>query len=487
MDNIFDFGGESESTPSAEVEVSEATAPDAEAIVDSNAGAEQDESTESIFRAQDEPVQDDEAPSTEAETPEDEVAGMEAEVEKALADERTPKWFKNAVENVYKPKLAELSEQVGAYEPLQQFGTTEEILQNLELLNGLQTIRSNPTTGIPELTTEPFVSKLYEQDPKVTYQLLNDLANLPSPYTQGYSVLQEMFKESGIDPSRLEDIRQFAANGYQLQAGQYAAPDADDLEFIPKELHATFSSLSPERRADLMASPEDVRNEALDDARLAQESKRLRETESQTREQADAQAKAQAEFEFRQTIDTKGVEHFTKSGEAVFTSFVDSLAKQANMSKMDSLMIANTVLNSFEPTLAGRQSLEALKEAGIAPDPTIQPILSQMEENARHIAYYEAIQDKQNTERTVAKQVELQERLTAKGNKMIAALALKRSQATAQTIQTKNDLLANTQTNRYAVAGQGASISSNNGQPDYDFSDDSYLEDLRASGFGNRR
>lgn len=466
--------------PSTDVAAQEAPATISEPTTDA-ALAEPTVQSEQGEAGQEAPAATDEkaAPS------EDEIATLEKEVETALADEKTPKWFKNVVDNVYKPKMAALTEQITAFEPLQAFGTMEEVVSTLELARGLETVRSNPQTGMPELSTEPFVKALYEKDPKITYQLLNDLANVPSPSTPGFTVLHEILKQTGIDPTRLTEHKNFAANGYQLQASQYPAPDADELAQIPKELQSTYASLSPERREAMMADPESVRNATLEDAKTAIDNRTREATQKVTDEQRQQTETAERDRQFAQTVNTKGQEHFIKSSETVFTSFVDSLAKQANMTPMDSLMIANTVLNSFEPTLQGRQSLEMLQKEGIPVDPLLQTTLTQMQENSKHIAYFEAIQDRPNMERSVAKQVELQERVTAKANKIIAALALKKANGNAAPINTQNTLLAKSQNQtRYAAVGTGSQIGSSNGNQNLDFSDEGYSELLRASGFG---
>ena len=474
MNDVFSDGEGYFSDQPAEAEVAEVT----EAPTETN----EDVTPEAPAETPEAPVQEASDPEPAAPS-DDEIAKLEAEVETALADERTPKWFKNAVENVYKPKLASLSDQL---EPLQALGSVEEIGEKLELLNSLNTVRSNPQNGMPELTTEPFVTKVYEKDPQVVVQLLQDIAHLPSPYTQGWTLMHEIYKQTGIDPTRLEDIKTFAANGYQLQQSDVPPPDPADLAEIPEHLRATFSALSPERRESLMLEDnENVRNATLEDARIARETERQRATEERTKEERAAQEKAEQEAQFVRTVEAKGEEHFTKSGEAVFTSFVDSLAKQANIDTMDALMITNTVVNSFEPTMVGRHSLEMLKANGIIVDPVIPATIAQIEENAKRIAYYEVTQDRRGMEAAVAKQVEMQERLIAKGNKIIAALALRKANATAQSVQNYSNALASTQNNRYATAGVGAQVNGN-GNINYDFSDDSYLEDLRSTGFGRR-
>lgn len=421
------------------------------------------------------PAEEPEAEKPAESEPEVALEDAEKEAETRLADPKSPKWFKNAVENVYKPKIEALSKERAAYEPLDQYGKPEELTQKLEMLSKLDTVRSNPQTGLPERSTEGFVKDLHDKDPQTAYQLINDLAALPSPNTPGYSVLQEMIKQIGIDPARLEEVKTFAANGYQLQQGQYPPPSADDIAQIPEHLQATFSAMSPERREQMLLDPEHLRTEALEDAKLARDAKQREELNAQTSTQKEATDKAEKERVFAETVNTKATEHFTKTSETVFTTFVESLAKQAGMTPMDSLMIANTVLNSFEPTLAGRQSLEMLKAEGIEVDPIIQTTIGQLEENAKHIAYFEAIGDKPSFEKAVGKQVELQERLTAKGNKIIASLALKKARPVTPP--------STAPTTRHAAAGVGASINSNAKAPT-DFSDEAYIENLRATGFG---
>lgn len=447
---------------SAELETQEPDAPKTEAPISKEAQEEKstDESEQEPEKSEEQSLED-----------------AEKEIESRLADPKSPRWFKNAVENVYKPKLEAFSKQLETYE---QFGKPEEITQKLDLLSKLETVRSNPMTGLPERTTEDFVKHIHEQNPQTAYQLINDLSHLPSPNTQGLTVLQEMFKQVGIDPTRLEEVKTFAANGYQLSQGQYPPPDADDLALVPQHLQATFSALSPERRDDLLASSEHVRNEALEDAKLARDAKQREELATQTSEQKAAQEEVERQNAIKQAVDVKADEHFSKTSETVFTNFVESLAKQAGMTNMDSLMIANTVLNSFEPTLAGKQSQEMLKAEGIEIDPVIQTTIGQMQENARHIAYYDVMQDRSAYEKAVAKQVELQERLTAKGNKIIASLALKKANGVQNTADLK------VPTSRHAVAGVGASINSNKTSPS-DFSDEAYLAKLRATGFGSTR
>jgi len=407
---------------------------------------------------------------------------LEQEIQAALADERTPKWYRNAVVNHYDPKIADFENQLKAYEPLQSYGELPQVIERLEMLNGLGTLRTNPQTGMPETTTEPFVQKLYETQPETAYQLIDDLCKMPSPYTQGFNILQELFARAGVDPARLEDVQKFAANGYQLAQGNYPPPSPEDLQDIPQHLRATFSQISPAEREELMLLSDASRNRSLEDAKFRIDEEGRRTSWQQQQEQHKQQEKQQQEQAFRQNLDTKSYENFSKAGDAVFNSFVGTLAQQAGLSKMDSLMIANTVLNSFEDTLAGRQSLETLKAEGIEVDPQIAPTIKALEEVAGHIAYYEIRGEKANMERAVQRQVELQERLIAKGNKLIASIAQKRSQRPASN-GTPN--IAPGTSPKPAPNGQPSQIGA--GSPSsFGFSEDDYEALIQSTG-GYRR
>ena len=250
-----DIGGEYESpfattsdevTKDSDIDVVETPSTEQEVETPASGEVETETSTEEAETVET-PETTEETTSTEEEEPKvEDKEAAEADAEARLADEKSPKWFKNAVNNVYKPKIDELSQQLAPFQSLtEQYGSVEDLQQKLDLVNKLETVRSNPQTGLPEKTTADFVQGLYQKDPQVAYQLINDLAQLPSPETQGYTVLQEMFKQVGIDPAKLNEVKAFAANGYLLQQGQYAPPDADELALIPEHLHATYSSLPP--------------------------------------------------------------------------------------------------------------------------------------------------------------------------------------------------------------------------------------------------
>jgi hypothetical protein len=414
----------------------------------------------------------------------DDLAEIEKEVDAALADERTPKWFNNVSQKVYRPKIQQLTSQVEKYSA---FGEPEQVAEKIGLVEQLYAVKTDPATRMPVKDPSGFAQAVYEKDPEITLNLMGSLGQLPDPNNPDRNLIQSLFHQMGIDHNRLPDIQRFAQNGYQQQAAQYAPADPQDLAIIPQHLHATFSKLSPEIRDSLMADSDAVREQNLEAHRYRLETEERNQAAQQQQQQAEQQQVQERQQKFAADVDAKADELFEKSGEGVLTSFVDSLAKQAGMSQLDALSISNTVLNSFEPTLAGRRTQAALKEAGIEIDPAIPQAISELQELSRHAAYYTLVNDKQSLQVTASKIAETQERVIAKSNKVIAALAKLRSTANATPIKAQADALAATETDRHAFSGTPRSNgASQTPRTPMDFSDEAYLEDLRASGFGRR-
>jgi hypothetical protein len=420
------------------------------------------------------------APAPPAPPSEADIAALEQEAEAVLADERTPKWYKNAIERVYKPKIDEAKAQVEKYS---SYGTPEEVNEAVQLRSYLSEIRSDPNTGMPVRTTENFVKTLYEKDPSTAYQLINDLATLPSPLTQGLTVTQELIKGLGLDPNRLVDIQKFAQNGYSLTASAYAPPDPEDMAQIPERYQATFLKLDPAVRDSLMSDNDVVRNANLEAHRIRLEREEYDKVTEEQREAQQQQAQEQQQSQFKAQVDQKGVENFSRTAEAIMNTFVDTLTKQAGLNKLDAMMVTNTIVNALEPTLAGRMSLETLKAEGIEIDPQAPAIIGKIEELSRHAAYYQLVGDQQSLGHVVADINELQEKLVAKSNKIVASLAQKRN---ASALPKQPGLPVSAQ-NRHAIAG----VASGGIQPSIpgqrqDFSDESYAELLAQDPFFRR-
>jgi hypothetical protein len=351
------------------------------------------------------------------------------------------------------------------------------------MLKGLEAVRNNPDTGYPEPTTEPFVKAIYEQNPETAIQLLRDLSNQPSPFNKGYTLMQEIFKASGIPPERIDDIKQFVANGYQNAAtnGQYPPPDPEDLKEIPAQFREAFASLSPDERESLLIETEAIRDKRLEDRQIALDARREREGREKTEAEQKQQQEQRQQQEFQQAVQKTAIEMTSQTEEKVFNSFVDSLATGAKLPKSDAFGIANTVLNALDPTtMAGRASLAYLKEQGVELDAKIQPTIIAMQEAAFNAAYFKQAGNEAQYQRAVAQHVEQQERLLALGNKVISQLAAKK----AQSLGNGQPAALTQNPNRYVNGSQPSLNQPTNGQQPADFSEETYRQLLAQSGFG---
>jgi len=417
----------------------------------------------------------DEAPTEAPTLTDEETQQIEEEAEKLLADERTPKFYRNYVKNVLQPNLAKAKQEVEIYAPLRDYGDIETIQKTLARSQKLGEWVTNPSTGLPELTTKNFVKEVYDEKPEIIGQMLKDSLSLPSPTRQGWNLIHDALHDLvGIDPTKLDAIREFAKNGYQLTNGDFPPPSADELEGIPDHLQGTFKQLSPEEREELSFLSENVRNSQLERARVALEQEQQQKLTAQTAEERQQQEQQKAQAEFQSAVSTRAEEIFLEAGGTLFSSFVESLAKSANLDAFEATTVANTIVATFNPnTFEGQHSLKALKEIGVEPDPLITTLVGQIDQNSRNIAYFEKTGDKASLERAVAQQVELKERLSAKTNKVIAAVTKYKANRSVAVNNDKNSLLAQTQTSRHELTTNDPKQAV--GAVNRDYSDEAYL------------
>lgn len=405
----------------------------------------------------------------ETELTDEEFDKVRQELQEAVKDERTPAFFRKQFPS-YERRIDSLTEQLKPYQSLETYGTIEDIQRNLETVQKLRTTRTN-AQGFPEVTTQPFVEDL---DNETRLQLLKDLTEVESPFTPGYTLMQEIFKATGIPPERLPEIKNFLQNGYQGN-GAHPSPEPSELEQVREDLRATFSKLSPDERYDLLTSSELTRNNALENAKFRMDREENEKLTAKEREEKEQQQTQQVEVEFQNQVQETGQLHYAEAGAQVLTSFVESL-KSVGLSNLDSLKVANMVVNTLEEpdTATAKMNMEAFKEAGIDVDPQLPALVAQLKELSRHQGYYEkAIERAQKDAKfaqandiqsltarkneTITKQVEVRDRLTAKGNKIVASLAKLSAQGNVTTAQQQNTLLDRTIT-RPNVNGQPTAI-----------------------------
>lgn len=136
----------------------------------------------------------------------------------------------------------------------EQYGDPQTIAEKLAQLEGLGSYATNeigqtvidPATGIPQMTTAPWLAKMAESSPGMVDQLSYDLWNQKGPdgQTYGAKLFWSAFEEMGLDPNRVKDYAQLPAS--QVAAAQVTA---DELTFIDESLHGAYNYLTKAERA----------------------------------------------------------------------------------------------------------------------------------------------------------------------------------------------------------------------------------------------
>jgi hypothetical protein len=215
--------------------------------------------------------------------------------------------------------------------------------------------------GVP--TTRPFAERLAAKDPALALQTIVDLASLAAPGDEnGWTFGHHFLKANGIDPNRLNDVREFLESGHK-------ATYQDIPEYVPTEYHDAYKSYSQAARESLeyqLASDDPNEKQAalevLQDRQYRFDQRKAKETE-----QAELQAKTVKEIQLEtetETVNTfsKFVEDFQSS--PTYTNV--QVSSDPVVDKVVKSSINQLMLNMAEPnTVAGRQALGLLKEIGV--------------------------------------------------------------------------------------------------------------------------
>lgn len=418
------------------------------------------------------------APKTFNDLPDEEKRRLEESyIEQLKAEEKLPEWFRNFQDNVYKPKLGELTQNLGKWTPLQeQYGDPEKVQELLARTN-IGKWGTNQQTGLPEFSTADWAKQTYEQDPKIALQLIKDMAFMPSPNHEGWQFVHDILDSQGIDPTKLDQIREFASNGYQLRtfnSGVYPPPDADELALIPDDLKDTFQALSPDDREIYLPKTydNDGQVKAKEDALRLKKNDLIRTSTEAEQSAQQKQQEKQQEFQeqqaFRTEVFNQGNQNYEKSGDRILTSFTQSLVKQSGLPELEALNLTNTLLTAIEGRgAAGDLTTKALEAAGIKIDPAIAPLMTELDAVNQRIAYFAnskvtkiagIAQDVANSERDAAinRSAEIETALVLKGNPVIAQVIEYLAKQKAAPLQAESDALA--------LARQQTGIN-NNGHP----------------------
>lgn len=379
------------------------------------------------------------------------------DAEKRIADGTAPKWFKNYAENVYKPNLQKAHEALAVYEPLKDYGELSQVLEILDTFKGLESFETDPTTNLPTPTVKPFVDKFVEKKGiEKVVAVMKAFGELESPFNKGYNLLHEVIAGAGLDPTRLEDYKKFAQNGYRLANEGFVPPDPEELEMIPENLREAFVSLKPDERDELLLLNDSVRDRALQGIQNTLDSERKAKENELSEAQQKVANEQKAQQEFFTAVNQKESELIDTSGTKLFDSFAESLVS-TGLEEIESLAIANLMSMTLNSNgVEAKRNLAALEKIGVKVDESLITTFSDWMTAARNMATFE-VQKDEAAYKTAKDQFEsLEEKLIRKSNPIVAAIAKHRAVNQKTQADSKSDLLDKITKNNGMNANEGS-------------------------------
>ena len=291
-----------------------------------------------------------------------------------------------------------------------EFGSPEEIQARLAQLDGLGSYATDqigqtvidPNTGLPQVTTAPWLEKMSQESPGMVDQLGYDLWNQKGPdgQTYGAKYFWSAFQEMGLDPNRVKDYAQLPSS--QVAAGQ---PSADELQFIDESYHKAYSSLTAAERKVVQT----LIDENTPENDLAVQDILKREQERQVnasfREQFQQQQQQQEQAEiggFWQDVQTTHQNAVQEKNNAALASITQQISSQVQFSSdpktnaIQSQMVTGLIAAMCTPST--RFAIEPiLKEIGVTYDPQLDQMLANATQAERVYATYAKVEERAKT------------------------------------------------------------------------------------------
>jgi hypothetical protein len=460
MSDIDAFGGVTETAPAADTSQEVETVSPEEtqpALVEDPANDSTAETGEEAKADDPEDTKVDEIEAKEDENP-DEV--LDKQIDEALENPKTSKFYKNLFTQV-KERTAQRIE--AAVEPYKELGEPDAIRESVEWEKSLNTVEKGPNG--PVVTARPFVDRLFEKHgAEKAVDVLVEIAGRPSPENKGRTLADEVLNiKYGIDPSRLPEIKQFAANGYRLQSSDIPA---DELELVREDLRDVYASLSQEERELIKAVEFDderdiaLRNLTLEAKRVELDKQRADAADALAKEEQGKAAEAEKVQKFNQEINETAYPIAVEAGGRVVDGFVTMLAEQAGLSEGEAFDLAVRVQQAIkgEGTI-GTKAVALLKAEGVEIKPDLASLVTELDEVAGLIAYFRLTQDAPGLKSAESRMADIERGIGIKSKPIIAAVAKHRADHHAGRIATKNAAIDATQIqNRGIPAGTNTSI-----------------------------
>lgn len=267
----------------------------------------------------------------------------------------------------------------------EQYGDADAVAARLAQLDGLSSYATNDigemvidqNTGLPQLTTAPWLQRMAEQSPGMLDQLGYDLWNQTAADGQPYGAkfFWNAFEKLGLDPNRVNEYAQLPAS--QVAASQ---PTADELQYIDASLHDAYRHLNSAERGyvqELIDKVEDAKAaEYLQAANKRMENeKRLEAFDNHLKQQEQAEI-----GNFWQEVNTSHQQVIAERNTQALAGLTQQIASQVQFSSDPTTnKIQAGMVSGLIAAMCSEQTRFAiepiLQELGATYDPQIDQLL----------------------------------------------------------------------------------------------------------------
>lgn len=328
-------------------------------------------------------------PSGDAPAQEAEIDPFEADVAQIPEHQRDK--FKSLLDHK-KSLEKDLKALRGQWQTLaDQYGDPSAIAERLAQLDGLGTYATDdvgqyvvdPTTGVPQFTTAPWLQKIAEGSPGLLDQLMYDLWSQQSPsgQTYGAQAFWQAFRELGLDPSRVNDY--VALPSSQVAASQQ--PSAQELQYIQDEFHETYAKLTKPEREFVQGLVADLKDEDAHEYLRAARQRAVNEERLAAFDQYQKQQEQAQTQQFWNAVSTATDQALMQANHQALASLNQQIASQVQFSsdpttnEIQSNMVSALIVALVSPDT--RFAMQPIMDAvGI----TIDPQIDQLRANVAH-------------------------------------------------------------------------------------------------------
>lgn len=295
--------------------------------------------------------------------------------------------------------LRDMRRSTEMYQPLEEFGGVETVMQQLQTLQGLGAYKTDEhgalvrdANGFPVVTTSPFLQSLQQQEngAYLTDQLAYDLWSQARPDGQTYGAWY--MQQLGLDPARLQEYQSLAAQS-QVSTGEWTQDEVDIIQgqFGEDRLTKAYQSLtSAEREAvqDMLYDSKDAQARQI----LEREAGRLdNEARIQQIEQAQKQEQEHALNSFWQGVNQSLVEEVGRTNREAIAALTKQISSQVTFSSDPTTnQIQNGAVGALVAAMCSEQTRFAmepvLQALGVQYDAQLDGLFQQqMEATQRYL------------------------------------------------------------------------------------------------------